>query len=164
MNARTRFIALLLVICIISLGSILLIRYADILSFINTICMCNNIWYQLGIFVLLPASVGTMLFMMVRYSMIVKKMASANQIDKVEVRKESTGFNLDRLSDGERQVCLALKRNGGVMYQKDIGVETKLPPYKVSRIITGLAGSDLIKIERDGMANKITLIKELKER
>jgi len=61
------------------------------------------------------------------------------------------------LSDDEKLIISAVSKNEGKILQKELTSITKLPSYKVSRIINRLEGLGVIAREKYGMTNIIHL-------
>lgn len=67
------------------------------------------------------------------------------------------------LKPEEQKVVQILRQAGGSLLQKEIAKQTGFPRLKTHRILARLAERQVIKVERAGNTNKITLPSWLKE-
>lgn len=61
------------------------------------------------------------------------------------------------LDEDERQVCMAIWKEGGTLLQKDIRWITGLSKVKIYRVATRLASRQVITISKDGRLNRLSL-------
>lgn len=94
----------------------------------------------------------------VAYSIIFPEIMPEDQkLNSEEGFPESFDAVMKVLREDERQVCMALWKEGGTALQKDVTWMTGLSKVKTYRVSKRLASRGVITVSKDGRLNRLSL-------